>query len=222
MNTDEKYLKFIISLYAFTILSFLLAHLVLGSVESVILLNSLHTPLLDKIFAGITNLGNGLVIIPFFVVLLFQHLYLSFSMLLNAALQGILVSLFKRVLFPAVLRPIAFLDPESIHRVQGVDIHRFNSFPSGHTVTIFGLCFFLSLCYKNHVLSIFLLCIALCVGLSRIYLLQHFALDVGGGALIGATCGGISYYIFEQWRKPAWMLSRLHIKIIKPQQPKFS
>lgn len=206
--------------YALVIVLFFLVHIVLGSVKTVVFINSWHSPFLDSFFASITNLGSGLVVLPFLLISLFQRFYISIALTINVLLQGVLVSLFKRLLFHDAPRPINFLDDCIIHRVEGVNIHRIMSFPSGHAVTIFGLCFFLSLYAKsNRVLVLFLLFIAIVVGLSRIYLLQHFALDVAVGALLGVGCATWAFYYFEKIAKPDWMQGYFEIRL-KSKAPK--
>jgi membrane-associated phospholipid phosphatase len=84
-----------------------------------------------------------------------------------------------------VSRPLASnIAPEQIHTVKGVEMHFWNSFPSGHTATAFTL--FLLTVYllpKKSVLVIGLL-YAIACGYSRIYLGQHFPLDVAGGIIV--------------------------------------
>jgi len=60
-----------------------------------------------------------------------------------------------------------------------------HSFPSGHTITAFA--FFLALTFftKNHAWQVLYFVLAVLVGFSRIYLQQHFAIDVLVGSLVG-------------------------------------
>lgn len=199
--------------YAVIVVSFFLLHTMYGSVNTVVFINSWHTPFLDRLFASVTQLGNGLVVLPFILFFLFHRFYATLGLTLNVLIQGIIVSLFKRVLFHDAPRPINFLNTSLIHVIDGVDIHRLMSFPSGHTVTIVGLCFFLSLYFKKRVLSLFLLVVSILVGLSRIYLLQHFALDVSMGALIGVVCAAFAYHLFDTMNKPTWMQGYMEIKL---------
>ena len=78
---------------------------------------------------------------------------------------------------------------EKINLVQGVDLHTgATSLPSGHTMSafaLFGLLAFLLPNRKRFAAPLFLL--ALLVGFSRIYLVQHFWVDVYWGAIIGTV-----------------------------------
>lgn len=90
-------------------------------------------------------------------------------------------------------RPVRFLRenglPETLFApIEGVDIHSgFTSFPSGHTFgafVLFGLVALL-LPKKQAWLIVLLAGLALLVGISRIFLVQHFLMDVAAGAWCG-------------------------------------
>jgi membrane-associated phospholipid phosphatase len=219
----EGELIFTYKCYAFVLILFSLLSLSMSPIQGVVWMNHWNSIFLDQFFASITNLGNGLILIPFLVILSLKRFYLSLALIVNGVVQGIVVSIFKQVLFPGAKRPIHYLDIDSVHLVSGVDIHGSMSFPSGHTVTIFGLCIFLSLCYKNKVLSFVLVCLATLVGLSRVYLLQHFLLDVTVGAVIGTSVGILVFHFFENMNKPTWMSHRLKFRLkANRANPKFN
>ncbi|MCD9019274.1 phosphatase PAP2 family protein [Parachryseolinea silvisoli] len=186
--------------------------IVYAPIESVLLINGLHHPWLDVLFSGITLMGDGTFVVLAAIVLLLYRVYNSIAMLANGVVQGLIVSLFKRVLFPRTLRPAAFLEGQSVHLVPGVALHQVYSFPSGHTVTIFGLCVFLALCSSNRFVTVLLLILSVLVGLSRVYLLQHFVGDVAAGALIGNVVGIAAYYGVAYMRKPEWMMRWIIIR----------
>ena len=59
------------------------------------------------------------------------------------------------------------------------------SFPSNHAANIFGAAFFLSHFYRR--LSFLFIPAALVVGYSRVYVGEHYPLDVLGGAFLGGV-----------------------------------
>jgi membrane-associated PAP2 superfamily phosphatase len=108
--------------------------------------------------------------------------------LINFALSTIITQVPKNFIWDKMSRPIASGIPLSeMHTVQGVTMHSWNSFPSGHTATAFTL--FLLTVYlfpKKWVLAIGLFYALICA-YSRVYLGQHFPMDLGGGMLV-AVC----------------------------------
>ncbi len=73
------------------------------------------------------------------------------------------------------------------------------SFPSNHAANVFGGVFFLSYIYRRWAPG--LIFIALLVGYSRIYVGEHFPLDVVGGAVLGAVgAGGMLFFRFQVLR----------------------
>ncbi|MEQ1623335.1 MAG: phosphatase PAP2 family protein [Sediminibacterium sp.] len=150
----------------------------------------------DLFFEYFTYLGDGLIWIPialFFIWKQRQHLVLLISTISTSTLlaQGI-----KNFVFTAEPRPTTLITDRSlIHTVKGVELHGFYSFPSGHTTT--ACCIFLLACLflpKKWIVPIGLT-YALLVGYSRVYLAQHFPLDVGGGLLVGSISVWLSFFL---------------------------
>jgi undecaprenyl-diphosphatase len=79
------------------------------------------------------------------------------------------------------------------------------SFPSNHAANVFGAVFFLSLIYRCWAPGLIL--IALLVGYSRVYVGEHYPLDVFGGAVLGAVGAGgmflFRYQVLKWWNSGA-------------------
>lgn len=67
----------------------------------------------------------------------------------------------------------------------GSKLFRDYSFPSGHTTAVFSLAISYSLVYRYLIVP--LIFCALLVGISRIYLGQHYPTDVLAGGILGTT-----------------------------------
>ncbi len=156
--------------------------------ELVLLINKYHHPAADLFFKYFTHVGDGAVLAVLLILLLFYSFKLSIITALSIVFQSLLVSVFKRWLFHGLPRPTAFLGDEiTWHYVEGVNVHGSNTFPSGHTATAFALFALLVVVFNNrgYVFSILFFLLAFLVGLSRMYLLQHFMVDVYFGAIFG-------------------------------------
>ena len=122
----------------------------------------------------------------------------------------IIVQLFKRVLYAGEPRPkLFFKGIYELYFVPGESVHQINSFPSGHTATAFGLFFMAALIASNNSLKLLYFVAALLVALSRIYLSQHFLVDIYFGSLIGVVCTGLMYYFGMKWQNPGFNNSLL-------------
>ena len=154
----------------------------------------------DTFFRYWTNMGDGAIWV--FVVILMSLFRKKEIPIVIAAiiLSTFFTQFLKNVIFPDVHRPtFGITDFSTIHTVTGVELHLLNSMPSGHTATAFTL--FLLACYfikKTWILPIGFLFAAL-VGYSRIYLAQHFPVDVGAGILTAITTFLFSLAIQKKW-----------------------
>lgn len=173
-------------------------------------LNKLHNPFLDFLFKYSTYLGDGWLLIPLFLFVLSRNYFLSLVFALATVIESVLVQLvLKNGFFADVVRPIKYIAQSNLlHRVDGVDIHTMHSFPSGHTQTAFLLVSILILFCKRRSSAYALLFLAMLIGLSRVYLLQHFFIDIWFGALIGYLFPVIIGLLFYKYSRlaidPKW------------------
>ncbi len=156
--------------------------------DFVLIVNACSNAQLDYFFRNYTCLGLGVVLAIMSVLLLFVKYYYSLLTVICLAVAGLFTFLFKQVLFLHMPRPTKYFEHfEGLRIVEGVHFHSWCSFPSGHTMTAFAGATILTLMSKNKGLGSIAFILAVLVALSRIYLLQHFFMDVYAGALIGIT-----------------------------------
>ena len=168
--------------------------------ELELLINQFHNPSLDIFFKYITNLGDGSIFAVLLIGLLFYNYYASILTAMTIIFQVILVSIFKRGFYKGLERPLAFFDEGvTLNFVEGVDVHSFNTFPSGHTATAFAIftLLFIVINNKGVIVSTILFLVAFLVGLSRVYLLQHFVVDAYFGAIFGILSVLLSLYLMD-------------------------
>jgi len=177
-----------------------------------IFLNRLNTPFFDEFFKYATFLGDGLMIAILFVVLLGYRYRFAFAFLIGALLTSGVVQLFKKVLLENMYRPSKYFElfeTYQLHLVEGVNLHSLQSFPSGHTATAFNIFFFLALISKNNGIKILCAVLAATVAYSRVYISQHFMVDITVGSVIGIILTFIIFYWSTKWGK-AWLNKSLN------------
>ena len=78
-----------------------------------------------------------------------------------------------------------------------MELYKVHSFPSGHTSAAFTVFFIACLAIENRWIVPIGMLFASLVGYSRIYLAEHFPLDVGGGMLIAIASIFLSLKLWE-------------------------
>lgn len=162
-------------------------------------ITSFHSPATDFFFRNITHLGDGIFILSLAAILaLLKRYFLSVGIVAGYLLSGIFAQLGKKLL--SLPRPKAWFEAlgETVYQVPGLDVHMKGSFPSGHTASVFALAIFLILAFPYRWYSWVILLFACMVGYSRIYLSQHFPVDVWAGAMIGSFSGVVVYWYLEK------------------------
>lgn len=151
----------------------------------VLALNELHTPILDSFFRFYTTLGSGWVLLIIAIITLFIRYKLSLTIVVISIFQGLTSFLFKGILFSDARRPMSYFENIDLQLVDGVNVLYFRSFPSGHTMTAFGIATFLAFNLNKWHFQLFLCLYAIFIAISRIYLALHFLIDTAVGSILG-------------------------------------
>ena len=143
--------------------------------------------LLDPFMKVYTQLGNTgmLFIVLGLILLLFKPTRKAGFSALCAMLIGLVVVNFT--IKPLVARERPWLVIRDF--VNLVPEHDPNSFPSGHTNSAFAFALAVCVSAPKRWMKITAVCMAVLMGLSRLYVGVHFPSDVLAGALIGSLCG---------------------------------
>lgn len=171
----------------------------LGRISVFLFLNTDGGAFVDQFFKWTTWGAEGWVWIPYLsvVVVLFKK---DFKLIiLNFLLSTLITQVPKNFIWNKVSRPIASGIPlDDIHTVPGVVMHSWNSFPSGHTATAFTL--FLLTVYLFPTKWVFAVGViyAIICAYSRVYLGQHFPMDLGGGMLVAVISMQLSILIRQK------------------------
>lgn len=187
--------------YAALLLMALCVQLTFTQFEISLFINGFHSAARDFIFRYLTDLGDGWFAVAVIITIFLFRKRHTLEVVLCFALTALTTQALKHLVFSDHLRPsVRMKHITGLHYVPGVDMHELNSFPSGHTTSAFAVFLFLALIASNKKLGILFLVMALLVGVSRIYLLQHFWEDVLAGSVIGVAGTTVIYAIFENKR----------------------
>lgn len=157
-------------------------------------IQTLHTPVLDKIMVGVTKLGDvGIIWIILTAILLIipKTRRTGGVMLVALVVQTVLCNVILKNLF-ARTRPY---DVNTTVQLLVPKLHDF-SFPSGHTSASFTAVN--ALYFSKDKLWKPALILACLIAVSRLYLYVHYPTDVLGGLLLGVLSGYIGYKIMEK------------------------
>ncbi len=150
----------------------------------------------DFFFEYVTYLGDGAIWVPIVLFTIWKnrkYLVLIFS---TICISTLFTQFIKNYVFPAEPRPTFLIDDTSlIHTVPGVELHTIYSFPSGHTTTAFSVFLLAALLIPKPWIIPIGFAYGLIVGYSRIYLAQHFPLDVGAGMIFGTISVWLSIQV---------------------------
>jgi len=192
-------------LYAYLISAVLLMipQMFYSQEELFLWINSKHSAVSDIFFYWITYIGDGITFVVLIVGLLFYSYRHALLGLISFLSTSVIAQFLKRFIFDDQLRPIARIGEfNDIYIPENVTTLAYNSFPSGHTTTVFALATFLVLILpKRHAWIVFLLA-AWITAYSRIYLTHHFPIDVWVGSLIGVLGTiGVFWWLDNRFEK---------------------
>ena len=172
--------------------------------QLLVAIQGLHAAWLDPVVSFYTKMGDaGILFIALsLAMLLYRPTRKAGALALGAMVLGLLVT--NVTIEPLVERARPWLVWPITPLVTEKDP---NSFPSGHTCAAFaaGLSWARALPQKGE--RIFVVVLAVLMGLSRLYVGVHYPTDVLVGAVIGALCAWVAwkaYQIYEDRRNSVY------------------
>ncbi len=159
---------------------------------------NVRSAVLDPFMKLYTQLGNTgmLFIVLGLVLLLFKPTRKAGFSALCAMLIGLIVVNFTIKPLAARARPWLVIQG-FVNLVPEKDP---NSFPSGHTNAAFAFALAVCMSAPKKWMKVTAVCLAVVMGLSRLYVGVHFPSDVLVGAIVGSLCGLLGAFVV----KKAW------------------
>ncbi len=174
---------------------------------------SLNTQLAQYPLAleNLTELGDGLIILSFFTALLIYAPKFWESLITGFIISAVFTVVLKRLF--SIKRPAAtYL--EDHFTIIGDKLTGHNSFPSGHSITVFTvltilLFAFMPSLFRHRVMWTFCICtIGIVLISTRIGVGAHYPIDVTVGAIIGYISGILGIIINEKYSLWGWISNR--------------
>lgn len=169
--------------------------------QSLLFINGFHSPGRDLFFKNLTWLGEGFMVCCCVLVLLFLKVRWFFVFVIGLIIHVLLIQINKQYLFNDVYRPSIYMQwigkDHLLHFAEGIKIRREVSFPSGHTTGATFTSSFIALVIRQRRASWILAILAISIGFSRVYLAQHFVVDIYFGFLFGTISSIIGYKIIQ-------------------------
>ncbi|MFT4645524.1 MAG: membrane-associated phospholipid phosphatase [Planctomycetota bacterium] len=147
-------------------------------------------------------------ILFFLFIVAYEKIGNLFILALTWAFTGIVAQSLKRLF--DMPRPAGFYKDLDVNLnfINDDRLYYANSFPSGHTTTAFALFFIMAIFTKNKYMQFLFFIFALSTAFSRVYLLQHFFMDVYFGSILGVLLAYLIYNVinktelfgFQNWR----------------------
>lgn len=161
--------------------------------------NTFHSTFFDIFFYYITFLGDGVAALLVVIMLMAVKFRYAFIVGVANIIASLITQILKHTLFEDMVRPRKFFEGiHDLYLVPGVENYLYNSFPSGHSTCAFALYFALSIIVENKILKSLFFSIALLVGISRVYLSQHFFEDIYAGSIIGVLITLVVFLISKK------------------------
>jgi membrane-associated phospholipid phosphatase len=192
----NNYPVVLIYLILLSVTAFFLTHY--GKVQIHLYLNQfVGNPAIDTFFYYITFLGDGAMAVVLLIGILFYNVRLGICSSVSFITAALTTNFIKYFLYDDAMRPyhvFKWFVKEQLKLVDVNDVHIHNSFPSGHSTQAFAIFICLSLFARSGTNKMLFLAIALLSAFSRVYLSQHWLVDITVGSIIGTTAAFLLFH----------------------------
>lgn len=197
--------------YLLLLITGAIAYFSTNKIDAHLYANKFHHPVGDILFYYATYLGDGIFVVITLILASLFNTRAAILILLSYLLSALITQGLKHLLFEDWMRPAAIFEAnnqlQQLYIIKGVEVNYHYSFPSGHSTSAFALFFSLSFFAQNKILQFLLFVLALIAAYSRVYLSQHFFIDIYAGSIIGTLC---SLLVYKFW------IEKLDVKYSQP------
>ena len=222
-----------LSLILLVVLGLALLYIPKGELH--LLLCDRHTPARDIFYRYYTHIAEWFPYVLCVLILLFGRIGDGVFASACQALSALTTQIIKHIVVAP--RPLTWFGEQfpdiQLPLAEGVRMNFWYSFPSGHTTSFFALTFALCILTTKSIqqrsdlsakrfnsasgliaiaVQIMLFVLATLGGYSRIYLSQHFALDVFAGILVGTLIPILCYAVLYRFEDQKWFNYRIFQK----------
>ncbi|MCS6818332.1 MAG: phosphatase PAP2 family protein [Chitinophagales bacterium] len=196
-NRGQLYLFFPLTCAA--AIAGLILHVTLPKGFEILYFNHHHNIFSDYIFIFFTRLAEmPLIALPVLLLLRFKGITAALEAVVALTITSIIVQILKKAIFEEAIRPhLFFAYTQTLRLINDMPPLFRHSFPSGHTAGIFCLMTTLSLKASRKESAFIFFIFSVLTALSRIYLLQHFLIDVVAGSMLGMCIAMFTNYLFS-------------------------
>ncbi|MCW3078268.1 MAG: rane-associated phospholipid phosphatase [Bacteroidetes bacterium] len=153
----------------------------------------------DSFFYYLTYLGDGRIMPFLIIIILLYNVRLGIYTAVTFFCAIIITTILKNYFYDEVMRPFHVFQwtvHTPLNYVNKDDLYIHNSFPSGHATQAFAIFMCLVFYSKRAEVKLLFFALALFTAFSRVYLSQHWLVDITVGSLIGTLCSILFYYVF--------------------------
>ena len=157
---------------------------------------------------NLTQFGDALIILSFVTIFIIYAPKMWEALITGSIVSAILVGILKPIF--GIQRPAAAFGPENL-TIIGRKLMGSNSFPSGHSVTVFTVLTVILIAFmpkkisKQIIWSICIFTFGIFVILTRLGVGAHHPLDVTVGAIIGYISGILGIVINKKYNIWGWI-----------------
>ena len=178
--------------------------------NEILYVSQIHTHFFNQFFIWVSRFAELPLLLLIVLVAFVSNYGNAILILLSFVVNGAITQFLKAVIFTDQVRPIIFFEGKAnLNLVDGLQMLHNHSFPSGHTSSAFAVLFMIALLSKDKRWGLLLFVGALLVGISRVYLMQHFFRDIYFGSILGVLVSVVvylaatnsNYYSELSWRE---------------------